>query len=98
MWLQEEIDKYKKKHPILWWWENVRLSISEWWWGIKKARKMMRKKRSVKAMIFEWDSWVELCEEYGVDPWEVDDVSEDKGMGDSIDYEFYGDRPEKEEE
>ena len=65
--------------------------------GQKEEGTMPRKRRSVRACIYDWDSWVELCGEYGVDPWDTWDIAEDRGLGDSIDYEYMGDMPEGEE-
>lgn len=54
-------------------------------------------RRSKTYYINEWDTWKELCQENGIDPYEESDFSQGVGGGDSIDFEFVGDYPEKEE-
>lgn len=47
--------------------------------------------------IYRWKDWKELCENHGIDPYENVDFGFDLGGGDSDNYEFLGDIPEKEE-
>jgi len=46
--------------------------------------------------VTSWKLWKALGEEYGFDPYENVDFGLDIGGGNSIDYEFCGDPPEKE--
>ena len=48
--------------------------------------------------ISNWQLWKELCRDQGIDPYENVDFGIDKGGGNSIDYEYIGDMPEKETE
>jgi len=47
--------------------------------------------------ITNFKTWKMMGEHYGFDPYEQVDFSIDKGGGNSIDYEYTGDIPEKEE-
>ena len=47
--------------------------------------------------IDHWKDWVELCDIADIDPYENVDVGFDRGGGDSEDWEYTGDIPEKEE-
>jgi len=47
--------------------------------------------------ISSWQEWKELCEEYGINPYENADFGIDLGGGNSRDFEYVGDVPEKEE-
>ena len=49
-------------------------------------------------MITNWERWKELCAEHDVDPYEECEFGIDKGGGNSEDFEFIGDVPEKEDE
>jgi len=48
--------------------------------------------------ISEWEKWKELCEEWGFDPYEYVDFGIDEGGGNSTDFKYIGDIPDKEEE
>lgn len=49
--------------------------------------------------ITNFETWKKMGEHYGFDPYEQVDFSIDMGGGgNSIDYEFCGDLPEKEDE
>jgi len=45
--------------------------------------------------IHEWHDWVEICNIVGIDPYENSDCGLDIGGGDSMDWEYVGDIPEK---
>ena len=47
--------------------------------------------------VYRWEDWEELCFENGIDPYENVDFGIDKGGGNSEDFEYVGDVPEKEE-
>ena len=47
--------------------------------------------------ITTWSTWVILSEFHNFDPYKELDFSPDRGGGNSIDYEYTGDVPEKEE-
>ena len=51
--------------------------------------------------IYDWEDWVELCEEHNENPHEIADLSlparRQISGGDSEDYIFCGDYPESEE-
>jgi len=47
--------------------------------------------------ISNWETWKELCENIGIDPYECIDFGIDDRGGNSTDYEYIGDIPEKEE-
>lgn len=47
--------------------------------------------------ISNWEDWQKLCVEWGYDPHEIADFSIDEGGGNSTDFEYIGDYPEKEE-
>lgn len=47
--------------------------------------------------IYNWQEWKELCDQYNIDPYRNADFGIDKGGGDSIDFEYEGDVPEREE-
>lgn len=50
--------------------------------------------------IYNWDEWNELCKHYNVDPHEYGDFSiggKQLSGGDTIDYEYIGDVPERED-
>lgn len=47
--------------------------------------------------ITNFETWKMMGEHYGFDPYEQVDFGIDKGGGNSIDYEFVGDIPEREE-
>jgi hypothetical protein len=47
--------------------------------------------------ISNWEVWREICTEWKVDPYEYRDLSIGTGGGNSIDYEYIGDIPDKEE-
>ena len=47
--------------------------------------------------ITTWSTWVKLSENYNFDPYKEVEFSIDRGGGNSIDYEYTGDVPEKEE-
>lgn len=51
--------------------------------------------RSQTHKIHEWWKWVEICAEADMDPYENVDLGYDIGGGDSIDYEYVGDMPER---
>ena len=46
----------------------------------------------------DWEAWKELCEFYNFDPYEGVELSVDEGGGNSSDFEYIGDIPEKEDE
>ncbi len=46
--------------------------------------------------IAGWEKWKELCEHYSEDPYRAD-FSIDEGGGNSTDFEFIGNMPEREE-
>jgi len=48
--------------------------------------------------ISDWSIWLDICETLDEDPWTTDETGYDCGGGDSINYEFTGDRPERENE
>jgi len=47
--------------------------------------------------ISKWEDWKELCEQNDIDPHETLEFGIDEGGGNSRDYEYIGDIPEKEE-
>ena len=47
--------------------------------------------------INNWKEWTELCQYWGYDPYQVVEFGLDQGGGNSIDYEYTGEVPEKEE-
>jgi len=47
--------------------------------------------------ISDWNIWKELCEQNDVDPYEYVDFGIDEGGGNSKNFEYIGDIPEKEE-
>lgn len=47
--------------------------------------------------VIRWEDWRMLCEENGIDPYENMDFGIDEGGGNSSDFEYIGDVPEKEE-
>ena len=47
--------------------------------------------------ITDWEVWRAICEEWKVDPYEYGDFSIGTGGGDSINLEYIGDIPDKEE-
>lgn len=47
--------------------------------------------------ISNWDEWKELCEENGIDPYKYADFGIDLGMGNSENWDYIGDYPEREE-
>lgn len=47
--------------------------------------------------ISNWQIWKELCWDWDIDPYENGDFSIDEGGGNSINYEYIGDIPKKEE-
>ena len=47
--------------------------------------------------ITNWETWEKMGEHYGFDPYETVDHGIDLGGGRSVDYEYTGDIPEKEE-
>lgn len=53
-------------------------------------------KRSRTNKVYDWGLWKTICEEAGYDPHETVEIGEDIGGGDSVDYEFAGDIPERE--
>ena len=48
--------------------------------------------------ITTWSTWVILSEFHNFDPYKELDFSIDKGGGNSIDYEYTGDVPKREED
>jgi len=48
--------------------------------------------------IYEWETWKELCEKNDIDPYENVDFGIDKGGGNSEDFVYVGEIPEKEKE
>ena len=46
--------------------------------------------------ITNWETWKELCQENDVDPYEYVNFGIDMGGGDSTDFEYIGDTPERE--
>jgi len=42
-----------------------------------------------------WEAWVMICEEMGINPYKNVDIGVDMGGGESEDYEYVGDYPEK---
>jgi len=48
------------------------------------------------TIIATWETWKRVCEERGIDPWEEIEFSIDEGGGNSRDFEYIGDVPEKE--
>ena len=46
--------------------------------------------------ISDWETWKELCEENDIAPHEYVDFGIDEGGGNSTDFEYIGDFPEKE--
>lgn len=48
--------------------------------------------------ISSWEEWKKLCIGWEIDPYKNFEFGEDLGGGDSRDYEYIGDIPEKEEE
>ena len=47
--------------------------------------------------ITNWQTWKELCEQNDVNPYEYVDFGIDEGGGNSTDFEYIGDTPEREE-
>jgi len=47
--------------------------------------------------IVRWEDWVKLCETHDIDPYEEIEFGIDKGGGNSDDYYYLGDVPEREE-
>jgi len=47
--------------------------------------------------ISNWETWKELCLQNDVDPHENVDDGIDEGGGNSMNWEYFGDIPEKEE-
>ena len=47
--------------------------------------------------ISDWNTWKELCEKWDIDPHENVDFGIDEGGGNSTDFEYIGNIPEKEE-
>jgi len=45
----------------------------------------------------DWYEWKEFCEKHGEDPYETYDIGFDLGGGDSEDYSYTGEIPEREE-
>lgn len=52
----------------------------------------------MSAKICNWETWKELCEANDIDPYENVDFGIDKGGGNSEDFEYVGDFPEKEDQ
>lgn len=48
--------------------------------------------------IGKWSTWVKLSEHHNFDPYKELDFSIDKGGGNSIDWEYVGDTPKKEDD
>ncbi len=46
--------------------------------------------------IYDWQEWLDLCDEYNEDP-QIPDFGVDQGGGDSISFEYEGDIPEEED-
>lgn len=46
--------------------------------------------------IYKWETWKELCEANDIDPYENVDFGIDKGGGNSKNFEYIGDIPERE--
>ena len=55
----------------------------------------MRKSRT--HYTSDWNEWKEFCERHNEDPYETTDIGFDLGGGDSEDYIYTGDIPEREE-
>jgi len=55
----------------------------------------MRKKSYYSTS--DWNEWKEFCESHEEDPYETTEIGFDAGGGDSVDYEYTGDVPEREE-
>jgi len=55
----------------------------------------MRKKSYYSTS--DWNEWKEFCERCEEDPYETTEIGFDAGGGDSVDYEYIGDVPEREE-
>lgn len=49
-------------------------------------------------LITNWSKWVYLSELHNFDPYKEIEFSIDKGGGNSIDYEYTGDVPKREED
>lgn len=47
--------------------------------------------------IYEWEVWQNLCLQYDIDPYENVDFGIDQGGGNSENFEYMGDIPEREE-
>jgi len=47
--------------------------------------------------INNWVEWKELCQYWNYDPYETIEFGIDKGGGNSTDFEYIGDVPEKDE-
>jgi len=58
----------------------------------------VKKKMSKIHKIYNWQEWKGLCDRYNIDPYNNADFGIDRGGGDSIDYEYIGDYPKREEE
>jgi len=54
-------------------------------------------KRKTYHTTSDWEVWKEFCERHGEDPYKTYDIGFDLGGGDSEDYEYTGDIPEREE-
>lgn len=52
----------------------------------------------MKHYIVEWREWEELCFEHGLNPLGQIEFGIDEGGGNSTDFEYIGDMPEKENE
>ena len=37
-WFEEKVAECQRNHPISWWWEGVKLSVSEWLWQFHPGR------------------------------------------------------------
>jgi len=60
-----------------------------------KRRERLRKRRT--HYTSDWNEWKEFCEKHNEDPYETTDIGFDLGGGDSEDYIYTGDIPEREE-
>ena len=50
----------------------------------------------MKYQVYHWKDWLQLCLDYDVDPYEEQEFGIDKGGGNSDDYRYVGDVPERE--
>ena len=50
-----------------------------------------------KYYVVAWRAWKNLCAEHDIDPYEYVDFGIDEGGGNSTDFEYIGDIPEREE-